>query len=128
MFIIKTIRAPNRENLLKVREGPAPKKFSVDFKNLDLLVVKLILDYLHLEDIDAFSKINRDCNQIYKIYLIIRIPVEANRIKLLEQENSDIIQTIQAKREEFYYNYEIPLPDKERAIGLLTDISSKVQY
>jgi len=108
-----------------MKEAPPGKKFVVDFRNLDLLIIKHILDYLPLEDIDAFSKLNRDCNQIYKIYIILRIPDETNRIKLLEQENNELIQVIQQKREDFYNNYEIPLPDKERAISLLTDISSK---
>lgn len=90
------------------------------------MIIKRILDFLQLEEIDAFAKLNRDCNQIYKIYIIIRLPVETNRIKLIEQENFDIIQTIQHKREEFCQNYEIPTPEKERAIALLTDISSKV--
>lgn len=92
-----------------------------------MLVTKEILDYLPLEDVDTFARINRDCNQIYKTYIILRIPVETERIKQLEQENCEVIETIQAKREEFYYNYEIPLPEKERAISLLTDISSKVR-
>lgn len=125
-LINRYFRAPNRDTLLNMKEAPVSKKFTIDFRNLDLLILKRILDFLYLEELDAFSRVNRDCNQIFKIYMVLRVPVETNRIKFIEQENNDLIQTIQQKRVDFYEQYEIPAPDKERAISLLTEITYKV--
>ena len=109
-----------------MKDSQSTKKAGTVFKSLDLLLTKDILDYLPLEDINSFARVNRSCNQTYKVYIILRISVENNRIKAIEQDEDETIQRIQQKREEFCEHYEIDLPDREKAIGLLTDISPKV--
>lgn len=117
--------ASNVENLLAEKK-PAPRRFTPNFRHMDLFVLKAILDFLPLEDVNSFSKVNRDCNEIYKIYIHWRIQVEIARINHIEQENAELVQRIQQKKKEFYISYEIPFIEKESAIKKLTEISALV--
>ena len=94
-----------------------------DFKKIDLVMIKSCLGFLTLEEVEVFSRVNKACNQIYKVYMHIRIFVETGRVKEIEQENGHLAESIQAKRDQFYKDFEIPPPTREHAVVALTEIS-----
>lgn len=93
---------------------------------MNLFIAKIILDYLTLEDIDSFARTNKDCNEIYKIYIHLRIHVETERIKRVEEANKEKVQNFLQKKTTFYSDYEIPMPNKENAVHFLTELTALV--
>lgn len=96
----------------------------IDFKRIDLVMIRYCLDFLELEEVVCFGRINRACNEIYKVYMHIRIFIETNRVKDIEQDHIELVESIQEKRNQFYKDYEIQIPSRENAVALLTELSS----
>jgi len=112
----------NTKNEVIVKKKNA--KFVVNFAKIESIMIKCLLDFLTLEDLDAFSRISKSCNEIFKTYIHIRVHIETGLIKLIEADHADVIHSIDSKRVEYYKTYEIPVPNKERAIQNLTAVSS----
>ena len=101
-------------------------KFIVNFKKIEIIMIKCLLDFLTLEDVSKFSIVNKACNDIFKTYIHIRIHIETDFIKVFETDNTNLISSIDAKRLEYCTVFEIEIPNKEKAIINLTTISSLV--
>ena len=89
------------------------------------IIIKNILLYLDIKSVSPFSLVNRKCNQCYKINMYLRLLILDSHKQIFESENEEYIQSIEAKRNSFYMDYEIPPPNKDHALELISQITTK---
>jgi hypothetical protein len=107
-----------------------PKKnVLVNFNDLPQdLIVKNMLFFLDINSLPKFSMVNKKSNEAVKTHIFIRLYFLNKDKKLIEQENSDVITSIESKRNEFFNEYEIDPPNKDHACQLMNTITSEDIY
>ena len=91
----------------------------------DNIIIKNILLYLDIKSVSPFSLVNKKCNTCYKINMFLRLLILDNHKQIFENENEDYIQSIDTKRNTFFADYELPPPNKEHAIELISQLTNK---
>ena len=88
----------------------------------DNLFIKIIYFFIDLKDLYKFGISNHKFLECFKIHMNVRV-IYLNKIKKnIEEENIEIANSINNKRELFYSNYEISHPNKEHATKLLNKL------
>ena len=123
------INNPNKENnkiqLLNHYAKSKPQK--VMFNDIpNEIVIKQVLFYLDINSLPKLSICNKKTNECVKTHIFIRMHYLNKEKKLIEKDNSEIIDTIEAKRKEFYEEYEVEMPNKNHAINLMQTITNNV--
>ena len=91
----------------------------------DNIIIKSILLYLDIKSISPFSKVNKKCNKCYKINMFLRLLILDSHKQIFENENTEFIQSIDAKRNSFFTDYEIPPPNKDHALEMISQLTNK---
>ena len=91
----------------------------------DNIILKNILLYLDIKSVLPFSTVNKKCNKCYKINMFLRLLILDSHKQIFENENTEFIQSIDAKRNTFFTDYEIPPPNKDHALELISQLSNK---
>ena len=103
-------------------------KFNNDLPSLSNLpneiIVKSLLFYLDINSLPKFALVCKKANECIKTHIFIRLFFLNKEKKLIESENSDIISSIEGKRNEFFTEYEILHPQKDHAYNLMNQITS----
>ena len=91
----------------------------------DNIIIKNILLYLDIKSVSPFSLVNKKCNRCYKINMFLRLLILDNHKQIFENENEEYIKSINNKRNNFFTDYEIPPPNKEHALQLMSQLKNK---
>ena len=99
--------------------------FLLQLKNLrrSILLIKNVLFFLDINSLPKFSMANRKCNESVKTHIFIRLYFLNKEKKQIESENSDIINIIEEKRNEFFEEYEMDPPNKDHACKLMNSLA-----
>ena len=89
------------------------------------IIIKNILLYLDIKSVSPFSLVNKKCNQCYKINMFLRLIILDSHKQIFENENLEYIQSIEQKRNAFYTDYEIPPPNKDHALELISQLTNQ---
>lgn len=101
------------------------KKQGISFNDIPQdIIIKNMLFFLDINSLPKFSMTNRKTNEAVKTHIFIRLFFLNKEKKLIEQENSDMISSIDEKRNEFFDEYEIDAPNKEHACQLINTITN----
>ena len=121
--ILKSMRNP-----LSVNSNPMFNNNSEDkinFLTMDNeLFIKNILFYLDINSIPRFALICHKANDCVKTHIFIRLYFLNREKRMIEQENSERIEQIDLKRQEYYNEYELQIPNKLHAFSLMNQITS----
>ena len=90
----------------------------------DNLFIKIIFFYIDLNDLYKFGISNHKFLECFKIHMHVRVNYLNQIKKNIEEENIEIINSINNKRELFYSNYEMSPPNKEHATKLLNKLKT----
>lgn len=90
----------------------------------DNLFIKIIFFYIDLNDLYKFGLSNHKFLECFKIHMHVRVNYLNKIKKNIEEENIEIINSINNKRELFYSNYEMSPPNKEHATKLLNKLKT----
>ena len=88
------------------------------------IIVKSLLFYLDISSLPKFALVCKKANECIKTHIFIRLFFLNKEKKIIESENSDIISSIESKRNAFFTEYEILPPQKEHAYNLMNQITS----
>ena len=88
------------------------------------ILIKNILFFLDINSLPNFSLVSKRYNKCIKTHIVIRLFFLNKEKKIIEEEHSDILSSIESKRETFYSEYEIKSPDKEHACNLMSEITN----
>ena len=88
----------------------------------DNLFIKIIFFYIDLNGLYKFGMSNHKFLECFKIHMHLRVNYLNKIKKNFEEENIEIINSINTKRELFYSNYEMSPPNKEHATKLLNKL------
>ena len=101
------------------------KKLAVSFNDIPQdLIVKHMLFFLDINSLPKFSMATKKTNECVKTHIFIRLYFLNKEKKLIEQENANVIYSVESKRAEFFEEYEIEAPNKEHACQLMNIITS----
>lgn len=115
----------NKIQLLSHLKG-TKKKTNITFNDIPTdLVVKHMLFFLDINSLPKFSQTNKKANECVKTHIFIRLYFLNKEKKLIEQENSELINSVEEKRKEFFEEYEIEPPNKDHACQLMSMICTK---
>ena len=89
------------------------------------IIIKHVLFYLDINSLPKFSTASKKTSECVKIHIFIRLHFLNKEKKLIEQENYNILSSIDERRRNFFEEYEITMPDKEHAIKLMQSLSNK---
>ena len=89
------------------------------------IIIKNILLYLDIKSISPFSLVSKKCNLCYKINMFLRLLILDNHKQIFENENVEYIQSIDQKRNAFFADYELPLPNKDHALELISQLTNQ---
>jgi hypothetical protein len=135
---INTLMKPKpKQNKLNINEQQETKirimnHFSIDktklsFKDIpNQIIIKQMLFYLDINQLPRLSSVSRKAYECVKTHMFIRIFYLNKEKKIIEQENEQIIKSIEAKRQEFFDEYEINKPSKENALMYFKQITYQV--
>lgn len=84
-----------------------------------------MLFFLDINSLPKFALTCKKTNETVKTHIFIRLHFLNKEKKIIEQDNSHILRTIEEKRDKFFEEYEIEPPNKEHAIQLMQTISNK---
>jgi hypothetical protein len=116
MQLLTNITRPKKQTVVSFNDLPQ------DF------IIKNMLFFLDINSLPKFSMVNRKANEAVKTHIFIRLHFLNKEKKLIEQENEDIITSIEEKRAEFFNEYEIDPPNKDHACQLMNTITSEDIY
>ena len=88
------------------------------------ILIKNILFFLDINSLPNFSLVNKRCNKCIKTHIVIRIFFLNKEKRIIEEEHSDILSSIDGKRENFFSEYEMQPPTKEHACSLMSEITN----
>lgn len=88
------------------------------------LIIKSMLFFLDIHSLPKFSMVSKKTNESVKTHIFIRLYFLNKEKKMIEQENSEIISSIEQKRQEFFEEYEIEAPNKDHAVQLMNTIKN----
>ena len=91
----------------------------------DNIIIKNILLYLDIKSVSPFSLVNKKCNQCYKMNMFLRLLILDNHKQIFENENEEYIKSIDTKRNNYFTDYEIPPPNKEHALQLMSQLKNR---
>ncbi len=121
--ILKSIRNPISVNSNPMFNNNTEDK--INFLNMDNeLYIKNILFYLDINSLPKFALICHKANDCVKTHIFIRLYFLNREKRMIEQESSEIIQQIDFKRQLYYNEYEIQIPNKLHAFSLMNQITS----
>jgi hypothetical protein len=97
----------------------------INFLTIDNeLFIKNILFYLDINSIPRFALICHKANDCVKTHIFIRLYFLNREKRMIELENSERIEQIDLKRQEYYNEYELQIPNKLHAFSLMNQITS----
>jgi hypothetical protein len=108
--------------LSQINKNNKTKPFSINEIPLEILI-KNVLFFLDINSLPKFSMANRKCNESVKTHIFIRLYFLNKEKKSIESENSDIINSIEEKRNEFFEEYEMDPPNKDHACKLMNSLA-----
>ncbi len=104
------------------------KKTSLTFNDIPQdLIIKHMLFFLDINSLPKFALTSKKTNETVKTHIFIRLHFLNKEKKIIEQENANILKSIEEKRATFFEEYEIDQPTKEHAIQLMQTIKNKVK-
>jgi hypothetical protein len=104
------------------------KKVALCFNDIPQdIIIKHMLFFLDINSLPKFALTSKKTNESVKTHIFIRLHFLNKEKKIIEQENSHILRSIEEKRANFFEEYEIDPPSKEHAIQLMQTIKNKVQ-
>ena len=113
----------NKYQLLnQINKGNRNKPFSLNDIPMEILI-KHVLFFLDINSLPKFSMANKKCTESVKTHIFIRLFFLNKEKKLIENENSEIIKSIENKRNEFFEDYEIDSPNKDHACKLMNSLT-----
>jgi hypothetical protein len=115
----------NKINLLTQLSKNSKNPSTVTFNDIPQdLIIKQMLFFLDINSLPKFSLVSKKANESVKTHIFIRLFFLNKEKKMIEQENSGIITSVEEKRKEFFEEYEISPPSKENAIKLINLMST----
>ena len=120
--IISCINYQNKFKIKNILENNNYFNFNEIPNNI---IIKNILLYLDIKSISPFSLVNKKCNECYKINMFLRLFILDRHKTIFENQNEEYIQSIVNKRNNFFLDYEIPPPNKEHALELISQLKNK---
>ena len=97
------------------------------FNNLpDHLVSIYILNYLNMQEVAGVCLLNKNAQRLVKMHLCIRYHIEYKIVRSSERANVDFSESIKNKRNVYYHDYEVEVPDKDVAIGFIETLTPSV--
>lgn len=88
------------------------------------LIIKNVLFFLDINSLPKFSLVNKKANESVKTHIFIRLFFLNKEKKMIEQENIEIMRSLEEKRKQFFEEYEMIPPSKENAIKLINLMST----
>ena len=115
----------NKIQLLSHLNKNMKKSNSITFNDIPQdIIIKHMLFFLDINSLPKFSMATKKTNECVKSHIFIRLYFLNKEKKLIEQENSQIINSVEEKRKQFYEEYEIEAPSKDHACQLMNSITS----
>jgi hypothetical protein len=108
--------------LSQINKANKNKTFSLNDVPMEILI-KNVLFFLDINSLPKFSIANKKCNESVKTHIFIRLFFLNKEKKLIENENAEIIKSIEDKRNEFFEEYEIDPPNKDHACKLMNSLA-----
>ena len=93
----------------------------LDFPNI--FFIKHILFYLDINSLPNFCRVCKKSNECVKTHIFIRLLFLNKEKKMIENENSEIINNIEKKRQNFFNEFELDMPNKEHSFSLMNQIT-----
>ncbi len=93
----------------------------LDFPNI--FFIKHILFYLDINSLPNFCRVCKKTNECVKTHIFIRLLFLNKEKKMIENENSEIINNIEKKRQNFFNEFELEMPNKEHSFSLMNQIT-----
>lgn len=124
-------RQVNKEkiNLLQLNPKPGSTKKQVSYNDVpNDIIIKHFLFFLDINSLPRFSLSNKKSSECVKTHIFIRLHFLNKEKRMIEQENQEIISSIDGKRKEFFEEYEIQPPTYEHATKLMQGISMSVLF
>jgi hypothetical protein len=90
------------------------------------VLIEHLLFFLDINSLPKFSLANKKTNESVKTHIFIRLHFLNKEKKIIEQEHSAAIKSIEDKRKNFFEDYELDTPNKDHAVQLMQSISNKV--
>lgn len=101
------------------------KSSSVTFSDIPQeVIIKHMLFYLDINSLPKFALCSKKTNETIKTHIFIRLFFLNKEKKLIEQENFDLIASVEEKRKRFFEEYEIDPPSKDHSCQLMNIITS----
>ena len=93
----------------------------LDFPNI--FFIKHILFYLDINSLPNFCRVCKKTNECVKTHIFIRLLFLNKEKKMIENENSEIINNIEKKRQNLFNEFELEMPNKEHSFSLMNQIT-----
>lgn len=105
------------------------KRAAISFNDIPQdIIIKHMLFFLDINSLPKFALASKKTNESVKTHIFIRLHFLNKEKKIIEQENSHILKSMEDKRAKFFEEYEIDPPTKEHAIQLMQTIKNKVLF
>jgi len=89
------------------------------------LFAEQIFMFLDINDLVNCSAVNVFWNQCYKMHVPIRVFLEFELFKEIEEDNRHFLDSLEVKRNKYYDDYEMETPSEENSALLLRNLSHK---
>ena len=89
------------------------------------IFIKTIFFYFDFNSLSKFGITNKKFLYCFKIHMLIRLHFLNQKNKILQEQNHELINSINNKRETFYLKYGISSPNKEHAAKLINKLKIK---
>ena len=130
---VNTIQSFNEINLFKNKTYYSSNINNINKKFLktkmciipDNVFIKTIFFYLDFNSLSKFCTSNKRFLYCFKIHLYIRLNYLNKRKIFIEENNKEIINSINNKRKQFYTKYKMLEPNKDHATKLINKLKIK---
>ena len=101
------------------------QKSTITFNDIpNDIIIKTILFYLDINNIPIFALINKKCLSCIKIHIFIRIYFLNREKQFIEEQHKTQFESIIAKRNQFFEDFEMTPPSKDHAFSLMNLITT----
>ena len=134
--MFKSIPLNNNKKLFENNNNKYLKKIPSKYKNYDYnqnyinfnsipneIIIISVLFYLDIGSLPIFSLINKKCNICLKTHMFIRLYFLGKEKKLIQEQNQNLIQSIETKKYNFCKEFDIIPPNIKNANLLVNKLT-----
>ncbi len=90
-------------------------------------IAQILFDFLDLRLVPNLGAVCKVTQAQYSLYIRHRAQIEKERLKTLEREMQALLKNIVKKRSVYFKTHNLTPPDKEHAISMLCELTTKVR-